>query len=155
MELPATLPNPERLSDMLDGVGSSFRSGDAYDAARAAGHDVSERTLRKDLTAAADAGILERVTAQTWSKLGTGNEANETAANETTPGAPEANSTAANGTAATLRTRLACALLSCGEWNDVYGTDGRTYSGPTPEELTDAVERYAVALEDSSECLNE
>jgi hypothetical protein len=125
-ELPSTLPNPERLSDMLSGVGTSFRSGEAYDAARAAGHDVSERTLRTDLTAAADAGILERTGSGAWKRTSEPDE---------------------------LRLRIACALLSAGSWkyptvvNGPPFDVGRQYEGPTPEGLKEAVNEYAEALE--------
>jgi hypothetical protein len=125
--LPASLPNPERLSAMLSAVGTSFQSVDAYEAAREAGFDVSERTLRNDLNDAADAGLLERTGSGAWRKV-------------------DADS---SGDRSEIRTRVALALLSAGEWHRDVRADGVTYSfgGPSPEELARTVDRYAAAID--------
>lgn len=125
-QLPASVPNRERLSGMLSAVGTSFRSSEAYEAAQKAGFDVSERTLRNDLNEAAESGILERTGSGAWKKTSEPDE---------------------------LRVRIACALLSAGTWelninSPVNGptTYERAYNGPEPDELTAAAERYAEAL---------
>ena len=47
-----------RIASMLAAVGDSFSSGEAYAAAKAAGIDASRRTLRRDLNAAAERGLI-------------------------------------------------------------------------------------------------
>jgi len=115
-DLPATIPNPERLSAMLSDLGETFRSAEAYQAAEDAGFDESERTLRKDLNAAADAGILERVGSGAWARTAAGRSE--------------------------LRTRIGLALLSAGEWSRMAMSGDHSYEGPTPEELEDYIHRY-------------
>jgi len=115
-DLPATIPNPERLSTMLSEVGTSFRSTEAYEAAQTAGYDETKRTLRNDLNAAAEAGILERVGSGAWKKA----EEDRTE----------------------LRTRIGLALLSAGEWSRMAMSGDHSYEGPTPEELEDYIHRY-------------
>jgi len=118
-KIPGTMPNPERLYVMLKNLPSEFTSGQACEAAKAEGYgETSERTLRKDLKKAAEAGILEKLSHGKWKKL-------------------EAGSTE-------LRTRLGLSLLSATvryEENPV--TKDRSVHGPSPEELRDAIDRYA------------
>lgn len=125
--LAATVPNPERLSAMLSAVGTEFRSGEAYEAARKAGFDVSNRTLRKDLNEAANAGVLERVGSGTWRTT-----------DDSDPARKE------------IRTRVALALLSAGDWHRSVREDGvkHSFGGPSPAELLQAVNRYAPAIYD-------
>ena len=64
-------PVTVRIAAMLKGVGVSFSSSEAYDAARQAGIDVSDRTLRKDLKEAEKRGLIESLTARgDWRKIG-------------------------------------------------------------------------------------
>lgn len=115
---------------MLSAVDATFQSGDAYEAARDAGFDVSERTLRNDLNDAADAGLLERTGSGTWRKVSSG----------------RADS---SGDRSEIRTRVALALLSAGRWRRDVQADGVTYwfGGPSPEELARTVDRYAAAID--------
>jgi hypothetical protein len=114
-DLPATVPDRKRLAAMLSGVETQFQSGEAYEAAKAAGFDVSERTLRNDLNEAAEAGILKRLGSGKW-KLQMDSE---------------------------IRRRIALALLSAGNWEpEMMGDGTATFFGPEPEELESEVDRY-------------
>jgi hypothetical protein len=111
---------------MLDAVGAEFASGEAYRAARAAGHDVTDRTLRSDLAAAEAAGIVQRTGATTWRKV-------------RPPASPAADP---------VRLCIVAGLLAAGRWEEpnAFTGDGARYAGPEPEALAAAVERYAAAL---------
>jgi hypothetical protein len=61
-------PRDRRIAAMLQSVGDTFPSTDAYAAARAAGFDVSNRSLRSDLKAAEKRGLIKRETRYTWQK---------------------------------------------------------------------------------------
>lgn len=122
-DLPATMSNRERLAAMISAVDTKFQSGEAYEAARAAGFDVSERTLRNDLNEAADAGLLERLGSGKWKRQIDTEETSE------------------------LRIRIALSLLSAGKWEpDTMGHTvtgkGPVFFGPDPEELQAIVDRY-------------
>jgi len=123
-DLPATLPSRDRLAAMLSAVeGPTFQSGEAYEAAKAAGFDVSERTLRNDLNEAADAGLLERLGSGKW-KRRIDSEASRK-----------------------LRIRIALSLLSAGNWEpELMGEETATFFGPEPEELESQVDRYEEAV---------
>lgn len=54
-------PSSYRISVMLSAVGPRFSSGDAYEAAQAAGIEVSKRTLRSDLKKASKRGLIQLV----------------------------------------------------------------------------------------------
>ena len=55
-------PRDRRIAAMLATVDEQFSSGEAYAAAKAAGFDVSTRTLRRDLKAAEKRGLIESTT---------------------------------------------------------------------------------------------
>lgn len=61
-------PRDRRIAAMLQGVGDTFPSTDAYAAARAAGFDVSNRSLRSDLKAAEKRGLIKKETRISWRK---------------------------------------------------------------------------------------
>jgi len=61
-------PRDRRIAAMLQSVGDTFPSTDAYAAAKAAGFDVSRRTLERDLKAAANRGMIQKETRYTWQK---------------------------------------------------------------------------------------
>jgi hypothetical protein len=108
---------------MLSAVDTTFQSGEAYEAAQAAGFEVSERTLRNDLNEAAEAGLLERLGSGKWKRQIDTEETSE------------------------LRIRIALSLLSAGKWEpDTMGSsvtgEGPLYFGPEPEELEAIVDRY-------------
>jgi trimethylamine:corrinoid methyltransferase-like protein len=115
-EIPAAISNPERLSSMLSELGMSFRSAEAYEAARKAGIEVSERTLRKDLNQAVDAGLLERGASGVWLK--------------------------SRSKMQKIRVRIGLALLAAGEWGTMPMQEGRSFSGPTPEDLEETIDKY-------------
>lgn len=122
-DLPSTLPSPERLSVMLSEVGREFRSGDAYEAAWAEGVEVSERTLRDDLKAAAEAGILERTGSGKWKK---------------TIEPPSE-----------LKKRIGVALLAAGTWKTSVTSGSRLkYEGPAPDKLRETVEQFAPVFDE-------
>jgi repressor of nif and glnA expression len=123
-KIPGTMPDPERLYVMLENVPREFTSGQAFEAAKAEGYEeTSERTLRKDLNKAAEAGILEDLSHGKWELL-------------------EAGTTE-------LRTRIGLSLLSATvsyEKHDV--TYETSIKGPSPDELRDAIDRYAPLFDD-------
>jgi len=101
---------------MLSELGMSFRSAEAYEAARKAGIEVSERTLRKDLNQAVDAGLLERGASGVWLK--------------------------SRSKMQKIRVRIGLALLAAGEWGTMPMQEGRSFSGPTPEDLEETIDKY-------------
>lgn len=57
-----------RIAAMLTGVGDTFTSTEAYQAAWASQFDVSERTLQRDLNTAESRGLIERTQRSGWKK---------------------------------------------------------------------------------------
>jgi len=57
-----------RIAAMLTGVGDTFTSTEAYEAAWANQFDVSERTLQRDLNTAESRGLIERTQRSAWKK---------------------------------------------------------------------------------------
>jgi hypothetical protein len=57
-----------RIAAMLTGVGDTFTSTEAYEAAWGNQFDVSERTLRKDLKVAEQRGLIESTRRGAWKK---------------------------------------------------------------------------------------
>ena len=111
---------------MLSEMEAQFRSSEAYEAAKAAGYDYSERTLRSDLNAMERVGVLMRTGNDSWQKL-TGHTA-----------------------PAPLRIRIALALLSASRWERTntsgpYKSKTRFF-GPSATELTEKVNEYAALL---------
>jgi hypothetical protein len=123
-KIPGTMPDPDRLYAMLQTVPVQFTTGQAFEAARAEGYgDTSERTLRKDLTRAAEAGILEKLSHGKWEKL-------------------EAGTTE-------LRTRIGLSILSSTVRYEESGpTSEGEIQGPSPDELREAIDEYTPVFDE-------
>jgi hypothetical protein len=120
-KIPGTMPDPDRLHAMLEAVPTEFTTGQACEAAKAAGHTASERTLRKDLKKAADAGLLEDLSHGKWKLL-------------------EAGTTE-------LRTRIGLSIVSATVRYEA-GRSSEAIQGPSPDELREAIDEYTPVFDE-------